>query len=62
MTETANREAPTLTEEQIDQTLQAIADGFGQQQRSPVLRSPSEEGLDYEAVTFPAGDGTPLEG
>ena len=56
------RESTAPTEEQIDRILQGIADGFGRQQRSPVLHPPSEEDLDYEDVTFPARDGTPLEG
>lgn len=56
------RESTALTDEQIDRILQGIVDGFGQQRRSPVLHSPSEAGLDYEDVTFPARDGTPLEG
>lgn len=54
--------APALTEEQIDQMLQRFADGFSQQRRSPVLHSPSEQGLDYKDVTFPSRDGVPLEG
>jgi len=47
---------------QIDDILDRIADGFSRQQRSPVLHSPSDQGLDYENVTFPARDGVPLEG
>jgi uncharacterized protein len=54
--------APALTEEQIDHILQAMADSFGQQLRSPILHRPSEHGLKYEDVTFPALDGVPLEG
>jgi uncharacterized protein len=45
------------TEDQISRTLQATADSFGQQLRSPVLHWPDEHGLDYEDVTFPALDG-----
>ncbi len=30
--------------------------------RAPVFHSPSEHGLEYEDVTFPAHDGVPLEG
>ena len=40
----------------------AMADSFGQQLRSPILHSPSEQNLDYQDVTFPALDGVPLEG
>ncbi len=53
---------PALTGEQIDQILQAMADSFGQQLRSPILHSPAEQDLDYQNVTFPALDGVPLEG
>ncbi|QBD83387.1 alpha/beta hydrolase [Ktedonosporobacter rubrisoli] len=42
--------------------LQQIADGYGQQRRSPVMHTPAELGLDYENVTFPSRDGVPLEG
>jgi pimeloyl-ACP methyl ester carboxylesterase len=53
---------PAPAEEQIDRTLQAMADSFGRQLRSPVLHWPSEQGLDYQDITFPALDGVPLEG
>jgi hypothetical protein len=56
------REGPALTEEQIDQMLQGVADAFSVQRRSPVMHSPDELGLDYEDVTFPSRDGVPLEG
>jgi hypothetical protein len=59
---TEGHAAPALTEEQIDHILQAMADSFGRQLRSPILHSPSEQGLEYEDVTFPALDGVPLEG
>ena len=39
-----------------------MADSFGQQLRSPIMHAPTEEGLDYEDVTFPSLDGVPLEG
>jgi uncharacterized protein len=54
--------APALTEEQIGRIVQVLADSFGQQLRSPILHWPSEHGLEYEDVTFPALDGVPLEG
>ena len=41
--------------------LKQMAAGSGQQLRSPVLHSPSEQNLDYENVTFPSRDGVPLE-
>jgi uncharacterized protein len=51
-----------LTREQSDEALQRFADGFSSNLRAPVLHSPSEHGLQYEDVTFPARDGVPLEG
>jgi hypothetical protein len=51
-----------LTREQSDEALQRFADGFSSPRRSPVLHSPSEHGLGYEDITFPARDGVPLEG
>ncbi|WP_394824496.1 alpha/beta hydrolase [Pendulispora albinea] len=56
------RNAPAPTEEQIDAILQRMADRYAQQLRSPILHSPSEQGLSYEDVTFPSLDGVPLEG
>jgi uncharacterized protein len=53
---------PALTGEQIDHILQAMADSFGQQLRSPILHWQAEQGLDHQDVTFPALDGVPLEG
>jgi dienelactone hydrolase len=49
-------------QEQADEALRRFADGFSWLRRAPVLHSPSEHGLDYEDVTFPARDGVPLEG
>ena len=49
-------------QEQADEALQRFADGFSWLRRSPVLHWPSEHGLDYEDITFPAHDGVPLEG
>jgi len=51
-----------LSEEQIDRILDATAESFRQQLRSPILHSPSEQGLEFEDVTLPATDGVPLEG
>ena len=64
MTEAVNHDVPRLTEEQTDHLLRRFAEGFGttDQVRAPVLHTPSERGLDYEDVTFPSLDGTPLEG
>jgi uncharacterized protein len=49
-------------QEQADEALRRFADGFSWLRRAPVLHSPSEHGLEYEDVTFPARDGVPLEG
>ena len=53
--------APAPTDEQIDRTLDATADSFVRQLRSPILHAPSEQKLAYEEVTFPALDGVALE-
>ncbi|MFD9700087.1 alpha/beta hydrolase family protein [Lentzea sp. NPDC059081] len=46
----------------IEQALARFADNVAQPRRSPVLHQPSEAGLEYENVSFPATDGVPLEG
>ncbi len=51
-----------MTPDQIDQTLQKLAEGFRTWPRAPILHWPDEEGLDYEEVFFPSEDGVPLEG
>jgi uncharacterized protein len=53
-----------MTEEEIDQLLAEVSDGFAtlERRRAPVLHRPDEAGLDYDDVTFPAWDGVPLEG
>ena len=56
------QDTAALTREQSDEALQRFADGFSSPRRSPVLHSPSEHGLGYEDITFPARDGVPLEG
>jgi uncharacterized protein len=53
---------PALTDDQIDQILDGMADSFAQQLRSPIMHSPSEQGLDFEEATFLSLDGVPLEG
>jgi hypothetical protein len=60
MTDLHGRTRPA--QEQDDEALRRFADGFSSPRRSPVLHSPSEYGLDYEDITFPARDGVPLEG
>lgn len=51
-----------LDESQLDAVLAKIADAFSVSSRSPVLGSPADHGLRYDDVTFPAEDGTPIEG
>jgi uncharacterized protein len=51
-----------MTLEQSDEALQRFVDGFASPPRSPVLHLPSEHGLEYEDITFPARDGLPVEG
>lgn len=51
-----------MNEEQISATLDAVAAGFRGNLRAPVLHTPADVGLDFEAVTFPASDGVPLKG
>jgi len=41
--------------------IEAIADGFRNQPRAPLLKTPANAGLDYEDWTFPSEDGVPLE-
>jgi pimeloyl-ACP methyl ester carboxylesterase len=48
--------------ERLDSLLAHMADNFSTSPRSPVLHTPAEHGLDFEDVTFPSEDGTPLEG
>lgn len=46
---------------QRDEALRRFVDGFSSPPRSPVLHWPSEHGLEYEDITFPARDGVPIE-
>jgi len=62
VSQAARAQAPGPTDEQIDRILDATADSFARQLRSPIMHSPSEQDLDYEDVTFPALDGAALEG
>ncbi len=56
-----NNVEPPLSEAQITDRLKDIAKGWAYPPRSPVLRTPADEGLEHEDVTFPAQDGVPLE-
>jgi uncharacterized protein len=53
------------TAEPIDETtsatLDAFAHGLAFSSRSPVLRTPAAVGLDFEEISYPSSDGTPLE-
>lgn len=51
-----------LSEAQSEAILDGISHAFVTPVRSPILWSPSDAGLDFEDVTFPASDGVPLEG
>ncbi|QRF63424.1 S9 family peptidase [Variovorax paradoxus] len=53
--------AQTQTEQEISHRLKAMAQGWSYPLRSPILRTPADQGLEFEAVTFPSQDGTPLE-
>jgi hypothetical protein len=50
-----------VSEVQISAMLTEMARQVAYPSRSPVLRTPSDVGLDYEDVTFPSADGVPLE-
>jgi hypothetical protein len=43
MPELTSHQAPGLTDTQIDHLLNAMAHSFGQQLRSPIMHSPSEQ-------------------
>ena len=45
----------------LDATLDTFANGLAHTSRSPVLRTPSDEGLEYQDLTYPSADGVPLE-
>lgn len=54
-------ERAPASEERIAQVLKGVADGFRSQLRAPILSTPADQGLEFEAVTFPSQDGVPLE-
>lgn len=51
---------PTINDT-TNATLDAFAQGLAYSSRSPVLRTPASVGLDFEDITYPSSDGTPLE-
>jgi uncharacterized protein len=52
----------TMSPEEIETTLQTIAEGFKRWPNAPILHRPDEVGLEYQDVFFPSEDGVPLEG
>jgi pimeloyl-ACP methyl ester carboxylesterase len=44
-----------------DETLDAIAHGLAYASRSPLLRTPADAGLEFDDISYPSADGTPLE-
>ena len=61
MSTTTTHAAPTRTEQEVQQVLSSIAEGYGHLIRSPILTTPGDLGLEYETVSFPSMDGVPLE-
>ncbi|WOS67238.1 alpha/beta hydrolase family protein [Sinorhizobium fredii] len=57
-----SRAKKQLSHEEIEKTLQTLAEGFRKWPPAPLLHWPNEVGLDYETVTFPSEDGVVLEG
>src|SRR5687768_2523864 len=49
-----------MTPDEIQNFLQSVVDGI-RPTFTPILHQPSEVGLEYEDVFFPAEDGVPLE-
>src|SRR5215213_1118016 len=52
----------SLAPDQINKTLEKIAEGFRTWPNAPILHWPDEQGLEYENVFFPSADGVPLQG
>jgi hypothetical protein len=51
----------TMTYDQVTDAIKHIAAGYGTILRAPLLKNPGDYGLDFESITFPSTDGTPLE-
>jgi hypothetical protein len=51
-----------MTPDQIETTLQRMAQGFRSWPNAPIMHWPDEQGLEYENVSFQSEDGVPLEG
>lgn len=59
---TGETAADAQPDERLEALLTQIVDNFSTSPRSPLWHTPAEHGLDFEDVTFPSEDGTPLEG
>ena len=53
---------PTMDKSQEDALIDQIAKGVSYSFRTPILRRPSDYGMAYEDVFFPAMDGVMLDG
>lgn len=51
-----------MVDQQAEQFINVLAEGLARPPRTPVLRRPTDYGLDYEEVFFPALDGVTLNG
>lgn len=58
----ATAAVPAGPEAKSDAFINGMADLMAHSTRTPILRWPSEYGLDFEEVFFPALDGVPIEG
>lgn len=61
MTEHATLDAPVL-DATAEATIEGLSNGLGYASRSPILRTPAGQDLDYEEISYPSADGIPLEG
>lgn len=52
----------SMSKEETEKFINATVDLFTQSNRTPILRTPDEYGMQYEDVFFPAMDGITLEG
>ena len=49
------------TTDALEETIDSIARGLAYPSRSPLLRTPADAGLEFEEISYPSTDGTPLE-
>lgn len=49
------------TTDALEETLDSIARVLAHSSRSPLLRTPADAGLEFEEISYPSTDGTPLE-